>query len=96
LANAWSTGISQALDRPAAHLFRLSGIFLGIYFLVVGLPLLSLGRSYEKQRFSFVSVQDEVLVTSKPSRNQRFFEAMGIGMLAILILMGIILLIRFK
>jgi hypothetical protein len=96
LANAWSTGISHTYGRPAAHIFRLSGIFLGIYFLVVGLPMLLLWRSYKRERFSFVSAQDEVLVTSKFPRNQLFFRAIALGAFAILILMGIMLLIRFK
>jgi hypothetical protein len=74
LANAWSTELTYALGRPAKHLLRVSCIFFGVYSLVVGLPLLFLWLSYKKERFSFVSAQDEVLVTSKPARGQRFFR----------------------
>jgi hypothetical protein len=91
LANAWSAELSYAWGRPAKHLLRVSCIFLGIYSLVVGLPLLLLWMSYKKERFSFVSAQDEVLVTSKPPKGPQFFQVVGLIALVILILIGLVL-----
>jgi hypothetical protein len=54
LATEWSREPAYALGRPAAHLFRDSCIFLGIYALVVGLPYFLLWRSYQKARLSFI------------------------------------------
>src|SRR6266849_959100 len=59
LANAWSTFFVHALlDGPAAHLPGATGISLGIFSLVVGLPYLILWRSYRKASLSFVSAED--------------------------------------
>ena len=65
VSNAWLTFIIhlQELGRPAAHLLRTEGIYLGMYSLVVGLPYFLLWRSYKKALVSFVSAQDEVLVS---------------------------------
>ena len=72
LANAWSSFIIhlQELGRPAAHLLRTEGIYLGIYSLVVGLPYFLLWRSYKKALLSFVSVQDEVLLSERSGNRQ--------------------------
>jgi hypothetical protein len=45
VANAWSTFVTNihALGSPAAHLLRTSGIVLGIYSVVVGLPYFCFG-----------------------------------------------------
>jgi|SRR5580692_1023822 hypothetical protein len=79
-----------ALGRPAAHLFRTISIFLGIYFLV-GLPYLLFWRSYKKALLSFVSAQDEVLLSGKHPRQQRVLLA-GMITIAIVILLGVIFL----
>jgi hypothetical protein len=71
LAYQWSMWLVFDLGRPAAHIVRSVCIFLGIYSLVVGVPYLVLWRIYKKALLSFVSAQDEVLVSGKrPSRRQ--------------------------
>jgi len=73
LANAWSQFFVHLREfgRPAEHLLRYEGVYLGIYTLVVGLPLFMLWRSYRKALLSFVSAQDEVLVPEKPGMLER-------------------------
>jgi hypothetical protein len=65
LASGWSMELIHTLGRPAQHLFRTMGISVGIFALVAGLPYFFLWRSYKKACFSFVSAQDEVLVSGK-------------------------------
>jgi hypothetical protein len=95
LAYESSMELAYALGRPAAHLFRTISVFLGIYFLV-GLPYLLFWRSYKKARLSFVSAQDEVVLSDKHPRQQRVLLAAGVLIIAIVILLGVILLIRAK
>ena len=95
LAYESSMQLVYALGRPAAHLFRSISICLGIYFLV-GLPYLLFWRAYKKALLSFVSAQDEVLVSGKHPSQQRVLLAVGMFAFAIAILLGAILLIRFK
>lgn len=93
LSTAWSTDITNALGRPAAHILRTSCIFLGVYSLVVVFPILLLWRSFKKARFNFVSPQDEVLVSSKRPKSQLTPMAVGLFAVSILILLGIMLLV---
>jgi hypothetical protein len=93
LASGWSTDVRHVLDRRAAHVFRTEGIFLGIYFLVVGVPYFLVWRSYKKALVSFISPQDEVLVSGKRPRQQ---QVVGMIVFAIAILLGVILLILTK
>jgi hypothetical protein len=67
LPNARSTFVANLheLGSPATHILRTSGIYLGIYSVVVGLPYFLLWRSYKKALLEFVSVQNEVLVSGK-------------------------------
>jgi hypothetical protein len=98
LASEWSRELAYALGRPAAHIIRTSFISLGIYSLVVGLPYLLLWKAYKKACGSFVSAQDEVVVSGKrPTPTAQMILA-GAGMLVvcILILLGVFWLIRFK
>ena len=95
LTLAWIGQYSDARDR-AAHLLRAICVFAGVYSVVVLLPLLLLWRSYRKERFSFVSAEDEVSVTSKAPRDQQFFQIVAVIAAAVLVLIGIIILIRFK
>jgi hypothetical protein len=95
LAYESSMELAYALGRPAAHLFRTIAISLGIYFLV-GLPYLLFWRSYKKALLSFVSAQDEVLLSGKHPRQQRVLLAVGMITIAIVILLGVMLLIRTK
>jgi len=95
LTLAWIGQYSDARDR-AAHLLRAICVFAGVYSVIVILPLLLLWRSYKKERFSFVSAEDEVLVTSKRPRDQQFFQVVALIAIAILVLIGVIFLIRFK
>jgi hypothetical protein len=97
LASEWSRELSYALGRPARHLLRTGGIFLGIYFLVVGVPYFFLWRSYKKAYLSFVSAQDEVLVSGKRAgRHPWIAIAAGLVALGILFLLGRIYFVRAK
>jgi hypothetical protein len=97
LANAWSIFLidMHPFGRPAAHLLRSGGIFLGIYSLVVGAPYFLLWRSYKKERLSFVSPQDEVLVSDQSAGRQPWIALAG---LTVLLLAGLMLfcLVRAK
>jgi hypothetical protein len=95
LAYESSMELVYALGRPAAHLFRSISIFLGIYCLV-GLPYLLFWSSYKKALLSFVSAQDEVVVSDEHPRQTRLLLAGGMIVFAIVILLGVILLIRAK
>ena len=72
VANAWSMFFTklQSLGRPVDHVLRDMSMSLGIYCLVVGVPYLLLLRSYKKALLSFVSVQDEVVVSGKIAGRQ--------------------------
>jgi hypothetical protein len=89
LANAWSTFIIhlQELGRPGAHLLRTEGIYLGIYSLVMGFPDFLLWRSYRKALLSFVSVQDEVLVSGKGAGRQAWIVLAALTALVLAALM---------
>jgi hypothetical protein len=95
LTLAWIGQYSEARDR-AAHLLRAICVFAGVYSVIVIVPLLLLWRSYKKERFSFVSAEDEVPVTSKRPRDQQFFQIIALIAITILVLIGVIFLIRFK
>jgi hypothetical protein len=90
LASGWSHDLVYALGRPALHLYRTMGVFAGIYSVVAGLPYFLLWRSYKKAFVSFVSAQDEVLVSGKPAR-RRAWVAIGVG----LIVLGLGMLLAF-
>jgi len=97
LSSVWSTEINHLLGRPDGHVVRTVGIFIGIYFLVVGLPYLLLWRSYKKAFVSFVSAQDEVVVSEKsPSQQRLLFVGVGVIAFAVLIMFGVFLLVRPK
>jgi hypothetical protein len=85
LASEWSRGIYHALEKPEAHLFRAMCISLAVYSLVVGLPYLLLWSSYKKAFLSFVSPEDEVLVSGRRAGRQRIFifVASGLFLLAL-------------
>ena len=96
LSSAWSTGLNHILRNPEDHLARTMGVFIGIYCLVVGLPYLLLWRSFKKSIFTFVSAQDEVLVSgTSPSQRRWRLVAICIAAFAFLIMaLGLLLLIR--
>jgi hypothetical protein len=96
LASEWSTDLRHVLGRQAAHVLRTEAIFPGIYLLFVGVPYFLVWRSYKKAFVSFVSPQDEVLVSGKRPRQQQVLLAVGMIVFAIAILLGVILLIRTK
>ena len=98
LSLAWSTGINHILGRPGDHLARTVGISIGIYSLVVGLPYWLLWRSFKKSIFTFVSAQDEVVVSgTSPSQQRWRLVAICIAAFAFLIMaLGLLLLIRAK
>jgi hypothetical protein len=99
LAHEWSMWLVYDLGRPAAHLFRTSCICLGIYSLVVGLPYLLLWRICKKALLSFVSAQDEVLVSAKlPSQRQILIRAglvaFGVLIALVAVALGLVFLTR--
>src|SRR5580704_566058 len=97
LANAWSTFFANLHDfgSPAAHILRTTGIYLGIYSVVVGLPYFLLWRMYKKAFLGFVSVQDEVSVSRNGPGRQPWLALVG---LTVLLLAGLMLfyLVRAK
>jgi len=96
-ATAWLGTFSHASGRLAEQAFRAICIYLGFYSLVAVLPILLLWRAYRRERFCFVSPEDEVLVTSEPPRDQRFFRIAALVAISILILMGaVFFLVRSK
>jgi hypothetical protein len=95
LAFGWSKDLIYALGAPSAFLYKAIGIVVGVYFLVVGVPYWLLWRSYKKSFLSFVSVQDEVVLSGKNASHR--YGIVGVGLIAsgILILLGIMsLLVR--
>jgi hypothetical protein len=59
---------------------------MGVYFLVAGVPYFLLWRSYKKAFVSFVSPEDEVLVSGRRVVGlQQIFIAAGLIALAILL-----------
>ena len=97
LASGWSLDLSHALGGPSAFLLRTAGICVGIYSLVVGLPYLFLWRSYKKAFLSFVTGEDEVVVTGKRvGRRPWIFIGAALIALGILLLFGATWLVRAK
>jgi hypothetical protein len=96
LAYESSQVIVYEWGRPAAHLLRTSCIFLVTYSVFVWLPFSLLWRSYKQARLSFVSAQDEVEISGKRPAQQQLFAILSVISLAILLLLGIAWLIRFK
>jgi hypothetical protein len=86
----WSRQIYRALGRPEAHMFRAMCISLGVYLLVAGVPYFLLWRSYKKAFVSFVSPEDEVLVSGRRAGRQRnfvFIAAAGVILLGLGVLL---------
>jgi hypothetical protein len=98
LAILWMDTFRHGSDRLADQMLRTICIYLGTYALVAGLPLLLLWRSSKKEFLRFVSPEDEVLVTSKPSRNGRVFPMVALVAIGALILVVVVLflLVRAK
>ena len=97
LAIMWMDTFRQGAGRPADQMLRTVCIYLETYALVAGLPLWLLWRSSKKEFLRFVSPEDEVLVTSKPSRNGRVFPLVALVAIGALILMGVLfVLVRAK
>jgi hypothetical protein len=96
LTIGWITQLTYASDNSVAHLLRSGTIFLGIYSPVVALPYFLIWRTYKKGLLSFVSAEDEVVVSGKPPRLQQVLLAAGLIVFAIAILLGLIWLVRTK
>jgi hypothetical protein len=91
LSFEWSRQIYRALGRPEAHMFRAMCISLGVYLLVAGVPYFLLWRSYKKAFVSFVSLEDEVLVSGRRAGRQRIFvfiAAVGLILLGLGVLLA--------
>jgi hypothetical protein len=97
LTNAWSTFVINLREfgRPAEHLLRSESIFLGIYAVVVLLPYFLLWRSYKKALPSFVSVQDEVVVSAR-SPGRRPWTVAALIAFGALLLLGVIVYLVFR
>jgi hypothetical protein len=87
LGSEWSRDIYHALGRPEAHFFRAMCISLGVYLLVAGVPYFLLWRSYKQAFLSFVSAQDEVLVSGRRAGRPYIFIAAGLIALGLGILL---------
>jgi hypothetical protein len=94
LASESSMELCYALGRPARHLVRTGGIVFGIYSLVLGLPYWSLWRSYKKTFMSFVSAQDEVVISEGRASQRRWIVSVGLIALASLVLLGAMFIVR--
>lgn len=92
LAFEWSRELSYALGRQFAFVNRM-GITLGFVSFVVGVPYWLLWRSYKRAFLSFVSVEDEVVLSQKSGRRYWSVSARLIA-LGILILLAALLLVR--
>jgi len=99
LANAWSIFFVhlEGMGRPIGHMARNFGIFFGVYAVVVGLPYFFLWRSYKKALPSFVSSQDEVVVSGQSKRQQQLKLVLVIlGLALLLVVVALLLLVRAK
>jgi len=99
LANSWSTFFVhlEGMGRPIEHMARNMGIALAVYCAVTGLPYFFLWRSYKKALPSFVSSQDEVVVSGQSKRQQQWKLVWVILGLALLVMgVGLALLVRAK
>jgi hypothetical protein len=85
----WSRQIYRALGRPEAHMLRAMCISLAVYLLVAGVPYFLLWRSYKKAFVSFVSPEDEVLVSGRRAGRQQMFIFVAAGL--ILLALGVLL-----
>jgi hypothetical protein len=91
-----TVGWVAEMDNSVPHLLKSGAIFLGIYSLVVALPYWLLRRTYKKALLSFVSVEDEVVVSGKRPRKQQVLLAVVVIAFAIAILLAVLLLVRSK
>jgi hypothetical protein len=72
-------------------------VAVGVYCLVVGVPYVLLWRSYKKALPSFVSSQDEVVISDLSKRQQQWKLVLVILGLALLVMgVGLVLLVRAK
>jgi hypothetical protein len=94
LAFASSWGLGGALGGRSGHLLRIECIFVGIYCLVAGVPYWLLWRSYKKAFASFVSVEDEVVLSGNGAGRRLGFVIAGLIALGTLALLAAIPLFR--
>lgn len=99
LANAWATFFTNIhlFGRPAEHLYRSVSISIGFYALLVGVPYFLLWRSYEKALSSFVSAQDEVLISGNSAGRKPWRVIAGLTALgALILIVAILFMVRAK
>jgi hypothetical protein len=98
VANAWSTFFThlQSLGRPVEHVLRNMSISLGIYCLVVGVPYFLLWRSYKRELLSFVSVQDEVVVSGKVAGRLPWMAIAGLAVALLTVMVAVLFLVQAK
>jgi hypothetical protein len=94
LAFEWSRELIHALDRRSL-LLRV-GVVLGIYSFIVGVPYWLLWRSYKKALLSFVSPQDQLVISSNSAYWRSWIVGAGLIALAILLVLGIASLLTLR
>jgi hypothetical protein len=93
LTIGWMTELGDASINSVAHFAKSGAVFLGIYSLTVAGPYWLLLRTYKKALLSFVSAEDEVVVSGKNAGRQ--FWVVIVGAL-VLVIGSIFYLIRSK
>lgn len=83
LTVGWLVELGNASVRSVAQFLRSGAIFLGIYSLMVALPYFLLSRTYKKALSSFVSAEDEVVVSETNAGRQFWAVIVGALVLAI-------------
>ncbi len=83
LTVGWLVELGNASVRSVAQFLRSGAIFLGIYSVMVALPYFLLLRTYRKSLLSFVSAEDEVVVSEKIAGRQFWAVIVGVLVLAI-------------
>jgi|SRR5271165_1270687 len=83
LTVGWLVELGNASVSSVAQFLWSGAIFLGIYSLIVALPYFLLLRTYKKALLSFVSAEDEVVVSGKSAGRQFWAVIVGVLVLAI-------------
>jgi hypothetical protein len=96
LASSWSSDLVYMLGRPAHHMARTGITFLGIYLVVVGLPTLLLWKSYKNAMLSFVSPENEVVVSKAVPSKKLIWAGVAIAAMGVLIMVAVFLLVRAR
>jgi hypothetical protein len=94
LASEWSRDLIYALGRPSPSILKRIAVVSTIYVFVVGAPYWFLWRTYRKALFSFVSPEDEVVVSGKNAGRLPLLVGASLIALAVLAALGVMFLTR--